>query len=88
MIGHSAGVPLILSILENIDTKITHAVLVAGFFEGSDSILQTKYDWGRIRKNVDKISIINSDNDPWGCDDRVGRLLRERIGGDLIIKHE
>lgn len=88
LIGHSAGVPLILSILEQIHIKIAQVVLVAGFFEGTDPILQAEYDWEKIRKNGENITIINSDNDPWGCDDKVGKLLQERIGGNLIIKHE
>ena len=33
LVGHSAGVPLILSILEHIDVQIAQAILVAGFFE-------------------------------------------------------
>jgi predicted alpha/beta hydrolase family esterase len=88
LIGHSAGVPLILSLLESIDTKIAHAVLVAGFFEGTDPVLQANYNWYKIRANAHKITIINSDNDPWGCDDKVGKSLQEKIGGELIIKQE
>ena len=45
LIGHSAGVPLILAILENIDIPITQIILVAGFFEPfpwiHDPILQS-----------------------------------------------
>lgn len=33
LVGHSAGVPLILSILEHINVQIAQVVLVAGFFE-------------------------------------------------------
>lgn len=31
--------------------------------------------------------LINSDNDPWGCDDKAGRELFDHLGGDLIIRH-
>ncbi|MBP6921636.1 alpha/beta hydrolase, partial [Candidatus Gracilibacteria bacterium] len=88
LIGHSAGVPLILSILEHIDVKIARTVLVAGFFKGTDPILQDEYKWERIKDNAGDITIINSTDDPWGCDDRVGRALQEKIGGELIIRNE
>lgn len=90
-IGHSAGCPLILSTLENIDTKIAKAILVAGFVEPMDDnpepILQENYDWKKIRSNVKDIVFINSDNDPWGCDDKQGRKMFDKLVGTLIIRH-
>ena len=46
LIGHSAGVPLILSILENIDITIHKAILVSGFvtYENTQPILQNIYN--------------------------------------------
>lgn len=71
LIGHSAGAPLILSILENINLKITQAILVAGYArpKGKDknpeAILQNQYNWQIIRSHVKDLIFINSDNDPW-----------------------
>ncbi|MBI4170176.1 MAG: alpha/beta hydrolase [Candidatus Aenigmarchaeota archaeon] len=93
LIGHSAGCPLSLSVLENIDVQIHKAVLVAGYARpksddpGPELILQEKYDWGKIRQNVREIIFINSDNDPWGCNDREGYYMFENLGGTLIIRH-
>lgn len=93
LIGHSSGVPLILSILENIDVKIAKAVLVAGFVEplpdpDVNTILQESYDWGKIRAHADQFVILNSDNDPWGCDDTHGRKMFDNLGGTLVIRHD
>ena len=55
LIGHSAGCPLILSILEKLDKPIHQAILVAGFTlpldDNPEPILQEKYDWEKIRSN-------------------------------------
>jgi len=88
LIGHSAGSPLILSILENIDCKIKQAILVSGFIDTLDvKILQKSYDWEKIRSNVEDIIFINSDNDPWGCDDKQGKKMFDKLGGTLIVRH-
>ncbi len=102
VIGHSSGCPLILSVLERIDVRIRKAILVAGFArslkkhsepsirkleDAAEPILQQEYDWERIRAHVADIVFINSDNDPWGCDDKEGLYLFQNLGGTLIIRH-
>ena len=92
LVGHSAGAPLILSILEKLDTPIKQAILVAGFVEnlGKEKmpVLQSQYNWQRIKQNVKDIVFINSVNDPWGCDDKQGRLMFDHLGGTQIIMNE
>ncbi len=92
LIGHSAGVPLILTMLEHSDQKVALAVMVAGFSEplsgGKDVILQDSYDWKKIKQNASRFIFINSDNDPWGCDDSQGKRMHEKLGGKLIIRHD
>lgn len=93
LIGHSAGAPLILSILENIDVRVRLSVLVAGYSmrlpnESKDPVLQTSYDWEKISKNSESFVFINSVNDPWGCDDKQGRLMFDKLGGTQIIRNE
>lgn len=92
LIGHSAGGPLVLSILEQIDVKIKQAILVAGYvrMKGKetkpDDILQTTYDWKKISDHVEDIILLNSDNDPWGCTDVEGRYILDNLGrGKLIV---
>jgi len=87
LIGHSAGSPLVLSVLEKLDKPIHKAILVAGYLnDPSSKILQKKYNWKKIKRNVKDIIIINSDNDPWGCDDKQGLLLWNHLGGTLILR--
>lgn len=93
-IGHSAGCPLILAVLENINVQIKQAILVAGFAtplpgkDAANKILQESYDWEKIKQHVKDIIFINSVNDPWGCDDKQGRLMFDNLGGTLIINNE
>ncbi len=91
LIGHSAGAMLILSILEKIKVKIKQAVLVSGYAtslrENSESKLKPKLNWNKIKKNVKDITFINSDNDPWGCNDKQGRIMLNKLGGTQIIKY-
>ncbi len=102
IIGHSSGCPLILSVLESINVKISKAILVAGYArklgkmkgqklkkleQDAEPILQEKYNWGKIKQNVREIIFINSDNDPWGCDDKEGFYMFKNLGGTLIIRH-
>jgi uncharacterized protein len=91
MVSHSAGGPLLLSVLENINEQIRQAILVAGYCAPlekvpNDQIRQATYDWGKIRQHVKDIFFINSDNDPWGCDDKQGRAMFDRLGGTQIIR--
>lgn len=92
LIGHSAGAPLILSVLENINLKLEQAILIAGYARPKgknpkpEAILQDKYNWQKIKSNVENLIFINSDNDPWGCDDKEGEYMRKNLGGKLIIQ--
>lgn len=93
LVGHSAGGPLILSILEHIDVQIAKAVLVAGYCvhpddQMEDPILQETYNWNQIKQNVKEIVFINSVNDPWGCDDKQGRMMFDRLGGTQVILND
>ena len=90
LIGHSAGAPLILSILEKLDQPVQQAILVAGYStrydETLDPILQSSYSFAKIKSNAREFVFINSTNDPWGCDDKQGRILFDNLGGTQIIK--
>ncbi len=94
LVGHSAGAPLILSILENIDIKVKLSVLVAGYstqISGSndrDTILQPSYKWSKIKDHSGDFVFINSVDDPWGCDVRKGRILFDELGGTQVIRRD
>lgn len=91
MIGHSSGVPLALSVLERVDTTIAQAILVSGFFkplpdnELCKQMLQTKYNWEMIKSHCRSFTVLNSDNDPWSCDDVMGRELAEHLSGEFVF---
>lgn len=97
MIGHSAGVPLILSALEKIKVKIKQAIMIAGLIEPTTKnqtitkwqkdFLKDNYDWKKIKARCDNFVFINSDNDPWGCNDKQGKKMFKNLGGVLIVKH-
>lgn len=94
LVGHSAGAAVILAILEELNVKIKQAILVSGYSystgkDGINGILKKVYDWDKIAKGADQIIFINSDNDPWGCDDAQGRRMLDMAGGiQIIIKGE
>jgi hypothetical protein len=91
IVGHSAGCPLTLSILNALSSPIRRAILVAGFIrldkmEDDNVMLLKSPDWDKIKANGRDLYYFNSDNDPWGCDHHQGEALREKLGGTLIIR--
>lgn len=93
LVGHSAGGPLLLSILESIETPVKQAILVAGYSRRPenkqlDPVLQKNYDWQKIKNSVSDIVFINSINDPWGCDAEQGRFMFDQLGGTQIIRND
>jgi len=91
IIGHSAGAQIILSLLEKINVKIKQAILVSGYAESlrvdSQSDEKPSLNWEKMKEHFQEIIFINSDNDPWKCDDKQGRIMFDKLGGTLIIRH-
>lgn len=90
IVGHSAGAALILPLLESLKVKVSKAIMVAGYCEPINSvkgILPDSYDWNKIKSNVKELYFINSDNDPWKCDDKQGLKMFKHLGGTLILCH-
>lgn len=92
LIGHSGGAALLLSILEHIDVEVRQAILVAGYATPPNTdiepVLQSAYDWSKIRAHARDIYFINSINDPYGCNETQGRILFDHLGGTQIIRDE
>ena len=92
LVGHSGGAALLLAVLEHIDTTVSQAVLVAGYSTQPNTedepVLQAGYDWAAIRAHVRDLYFINSRHDPYGCDDRQGRAMFERLGGTQIVRDD
>jgi hypothetical protein len=92
LIGHSGGAALILSVLEHSSVKIRQAILVAGYATppntSQEPVLQAAYDWNKIRAHAEEFYFINSITDPYGCDDKQGRLMFDQLGGTQIIRND
>lgn len=93
IIGHSAGAQIIPSILEKLNIKIKQAILVSGYAkalrkEANSENSIDDFDWKNIKEKAKDFVFINSDNDPWNCDDKQGRIFFDNLGGTQIIKHE
>ena len=94
LVGHSSGVAVILSVLENINIRIQKAVLVAGFVKPLEKlpdvtpILQESYNWEKIKSHCGEFITINGVDDPWGCDGVQGSMIFDNVGGTLILNYE
>jgi uncharacterized protein len=92
LVGHSGGAALLLAVLQHIDVTVAQAVLVAGYSTppntADEPVLQSVYDWAAIRSHVRDLYLVNSVNDPYGCDDKQGRTLFERLGGTQIVRDD
>jgi uncharacterized protein len=94
LIGHSSGGPVILAILEKLNIKISKVIIVAGYITKLKTLsddtknLKDEFDWSKIKNNCQKFIFINADNDPWGADDKQGKMMQEKLGGKLIVNHE
>jgi len=90
LVGHSGGAALLLALLEQ--ARVDQAFLVAGYCTrpntAQEPVLKREYDWDAIRTNARALYFINSVRDPYGCDDRQGRAMFERLGGTHIVRDD
>jgi predicted alpha/beta hydrolase family esterase len=93
LIGHSAGSVTILRFLESLpkNQKIGKVVLVAGFtdalgYKELKNFFPEPFDFSKIKPHADQFVFIHSDNDPF-VNVSHGELLKEKLGGKLIVKH-
>lgn len=81
VIGHSLGVPFLLSLLEN--HKVAASFFVAGFYtipkdsqfyEGAKTFVEKDFDFAKIKENCGEFTIFHSDNDPYVSMERAQAL--------------
>jgi predicted alpha/beta hydrolase family esterase len=89
LVGHSAGVPFILNLLEKEEVKA--AVLVSGFSKKLeneyDPLVETflkEFDWEAIKKNCQHFFVFHGDNDPLVSVEQ-GKFIAEQLGVEPII---
>jgi len=90
VIGHSLGVPFLLSVLERKPAKA--AFFVAGFAsllgnrfdQVNKTFVERNFDWTRIRKNCGKFYVFHSDNDPYVPLEKAEKLAKN-LGTEIIL---
>jgi uncharacterized protein len=92
IIGHSSACPVILHLLQYFKVQIKQVILVSGFYQPLDDdgystlmLQDEEYDWQAIKAAAKEIILINSDNDPWGCDDKQARPVAEKLGAKFVL---
>jgi predicted alpha/beta hydrolase family esterase len=92
IIAHSSACPMVLSFLQSVKVELRQVILVSGFYQSlnddgySDLMLQKEdYHWNDIKKASKEIILINSDNDPWGCNDIQARPVAVSLKAALVI---
>ncbi len=95
LIGHSLGVSFILSYVELLNLPIKSIFLVSGFpgLLGNDEFdelnkefVNRKFDWKRIKNNVQKIYLYHSDNDPYVPLEKAYELAKKLNTNIKVIK--
>ncbi len=91
-IGHSSGCPAILYWLQTTNVHLKQVVLVSGLYSqdvtneyNKDMLPQGDFDYSKISSKAEEFVFINSDNDPWWCDDKQARPVAERLGAKFIL---
>lgn len=89
IIGHSSACPLILHMLEFFKISVRQVILVAGYYvqisDESNSMLPDSFNWKEIKGKAGEFILINSDNDPWKCDDSQAREAASKLEAPLIV---
>lgn len=92
IIAHSSACPLILHLLQYFKTPVKQVILVSGFYQSIDDegfselmLQKEEYDWKAIKQAAKEIILINSDNDPWGCNDEQAKPVAQKLKAPLIV---
>lgn len=69
LVGHSLGGVAILRYLQEIDFKVSQAIIVASpynamDFEGLDSFFDKPFDWEAIKNHAERIDLVYENEDP------------------------
>jgi predicted alpha/beta hydrolase family esterase len=88
LVGHSLGVPAVLSYLQNTNSKqIKGCVLVSGPYRNDKKILKNffekEFDFATIKKVCKNFSIIHGDNDK-AVPFEHATFLKENLNGNLV----
>ena len=92
IIGHSSGAVLVLFLLQNLPENIVvdKAFLVSVFkddlgWPNLKNLFSEPFDWAKIKKNAQKITLLHSDNDPYIPLDHA-EFVAMKLNAELIVK--
>ncbi|MBI2148570.1 serine hydrolase family protein [Candidatus Woesearchaeota archaeon] len=96
-IGHSIGCQTIMRYLQKINSKIGGAFFVAGWFnlinledkeveKIAEPWLKTKINFTKVKNNINKLTVVLSDNDPYNCLEENTRIFKEKLNAKVIIE--
>lgn len=91
IIGHSSACPVILDMLRWFKIEVNLVILVAGLYQSlnddgySDLMLPKEFDLQSAAQHAKQIVLINSENDPWGCDEVQARPVVEKLGAEFVL---
>jgi len=92
IIGHSSACPVTLELLQYFEVPVKQVILVAGFYkpinDGGFSELmlpEKEFDYETIKKAAKEIILINSNDDPWGCNDKQSLPVAIKLGATQIV---
>lgn len=97
LIGHSSGATLILRILERLPEydEVAKAILVAGpvdkgsiekYWPFKEDLTKYQFNWPKIKSASKEFILIYSDNDPYDCGIRHGKVIAKETAGKLILR--
>ena len=98
LIGHSLGAPTILRYLEEAENKVGKVFLLSAFAEDlnpfsedkhtfddiNNFIVDTPFDWNKIKKNCDEFYVIHETNDPY-VPKECGMRVAQNLSGNLVL---
>lgn len=93
LIGHSLGCITIMRYLDTLskDQKVGGVMFVAGFTDDLNipeikNFFETAINYANIKQKTNKFVAIHSDNDQYVAL-KYGDILKEKLGAEVIVKH-
>jgi len=98
-IGHSIGCQAILRYIEQVNTKIEGALLVAGWFnlnnmeteeekEIAKPWIETPINFEKVKENIKKIFVLISEDEPYGFVKENTKMFREKLDAKVFIEKD
>ena len=94
-IGHSIGCQTIMRYLEKEDKQAGGCLFIAGWFNLADleeeekpiaeQWINTPINFERVKKNLSKLTVLLSSNEPYGYVEENKKTFEEKLGAKVIV---